>query len=105
MAHHTGISRQNTVITHGCAASKTGIRRQCTVVANDHVVGNLHVIVNNHTIADAGIPEGTAINCRAGANFNIVANLDTANLVNLLPLSAAPSGAKPKPSAPITEPL
>ena len=67
-----------------------------------HVVRNLDLVVELDAVFDDRVFQRAAVDGGIGADFDIVADQHAANLRNFFP---APSfGAKPKPSAPMTQP-
>src|SRR5882724_8134788 len=66
------------------------------------VVADLHLVVDLHAVFDHRIADRTAVDGRAGPDFDVVTDLHRAGLGILT--HRPMNGAKPKPSAPITQP-
>jgi hypothetical protein len=81
---------------HADAARHRGVR------ADVHVVADLDQVVELDAVVDHGVVERAAVDAGVGADLDVVADAHRAELLDLLP--APSSGAKPKPSAPITTP-
>src|SRR5262249_55927570 len=62
------------------APRDAGLRHQHAAATNRHVVPDLDQIINHRTVADDGVGPGAAVDRRIGADLDIVADDDAAEL-------------------------
>ena len=82
MPSDAALRSEDCVIVKSRAAGNASLRDYDTAPPHLHVVPDLNQIINPAAVADDSIRTGTAIDRRVGANFDIVADDDPAELWN-----------------------
>ena len=85
------------------AAGDADAARDRGVRADAHVVADLDLVVELHALLDHRVVERAAVDRGVGADLDVVADAHARRSAGSSP-SGPPSGAMPKPSAPITTP-
>ena len=62
--------------------------RDRRVIADAHVVADLHLVVDLHAPADDGVASRATVDAAVGADLDVVADDDPAELLDLHPLAA-----------------
>ena len=83
MAGQPGLTAQGNEVVEARASRDTRLSDNDAATTNLHVVPDLYQIINLAARADHGIGSGTAVDRRIGADLDIVADDDTAELRNL----------------------
>ncbi len=60
-----------------------------SMLSDYHVVGNLHLVIYLYTASDQRVIHGASIDRGVGADFDIIAYLDTADLRHFFPMTIA----------------
>ena len=85
MTQDVGCTTNRAVLANACTASNTCITRDYCMRAYVHVVRNLHEIVELDAILNHSVIQRPAVNAGIGANFNVVTNAYTTELLDLDP--------------------
>src|SRR5665647_788581 len=94
MPEHNGATAQSAMGSDGGAAGHTDTARHGRVFANVNVVTNLDQVVEFDAVFDDRVLQSTSVDAGVGANFNIIANPDSAQLFNFFPSACIRSKAK-----------
>ena len=87
MAKHDGSPSQGAMCTDLSAASHPYAAGHGRVRTNAYVVSDLDQVVEFDAITNDRVIQCTTIDAGIGANFNVIANLDTAKLLDFFPSS------------------
>ena len=85
VAQNDGAAANGAVRANGRAARHAGAAGHGAVFPDAHVVANLYQIVELDTVFEHRVLQGAAVDAGIGANFDIIANLHRAELLDLHP--------------------
>jgi len=80
MAGDSTLAGENYIVAQRGAAGNSGLSDDDTASTHLNVVPDLNQIINPATVADDGVRPGAAVDCRIGADFDVVADDDTTEL-------------------------
>ena len=88
---HAHLPGHHDIVAGGRAAGDADLRADHIVPADAAVVGDHHLVIDLRAVADDGGRIGAAIDGRAGADFDVAADLDVAQLRRKLDAGRRPA--------------
>jgi len=83
MTGEPGLAARHDKIAEPGTARDADLASQHATAADHDIVCNLHQIIDHRSRADYGIMAGASVNCRIGANIDVVTDNDTPELRDL----------------------
>ena len=95
VTQHDGTAANGAMRANSGAARNTRATGHGGVFADPHVVRDLYQVVELDAVFQNGVLQRATVNAGVGANLDVIADLDRAQLLNFDPLAVMRRKAKP----------